>query len=153
MKYPAFMFWPERYWLDAFDLTDAEHGIYLQLLIHQWNTAKCQLPNDDEWLAKKMRRTVAEVAAEVRPVLGRFFQSTGNYLYQAKLLDEFQRLVAMVELIELADGGAGVGFVVAELLFCFPGCVGIGVAFFDEAFPLFERRIGEVVVGVESHLI
>lgn len=95
MRFPAFMFWPERYWLDAYDLTDAEHGIYLRLMIIQWNCPTCRMPNENTWIARKMGRSVQSIENEVRPVLQRFFKSDGNWVWQKKLLDEFERLVRM----------------------------------------------------------
>lgn len=92
MRFPAFMFWPERYWLDAYDLSDAEHGVYLRLLLLQWNAPNCKLPNDDAWLAAKMQRPLTAVGLQVRPIITRFFTTDGNWIWQRKLRDEFDRL-------------------------------------------------------------
>lgn len=92
MRFPAFMFWPERYWLDTYDLSDSEHGIYLRLLLIQWNTPECKIPNDDAWIGAKMQRSVQAIEEQVKPIIHRFFKTNGNWIYQAKLLSEYERL-------------------------------------------------------------
>lgn len=92
MRFPAFMFWPERYWLDTYDLTDAQHGIYLRLLLVQWNTPTCRIPNDEAWIASKMQRSVQALEEQVKPIILRFFKTDGNWIYQTKLLGEHDRL-------------------------------------------------------------
>ena len=92
MRFPAFMFWPERYWLDTYDLSDAEHGIYLRLLIIQWNTPTCRMPNDMAWLAAKMGRSQQDIEIQVKKILTRYCKTDGNWIYQPKLLDEYNRL-------------------------------------------------------------
>lgn len=90
MRFPYFSFWPERYWLDAYDLSDAEHGIYLQVLIHMWNTPGCRIPNDKAWLAGKFKRSEQDIEKQVFPILLRFCKTNGNSWWQVKLQKEYQ---------------------------------------------------------------
>lgn len=91
MRFPAFMFWPERYWLDTYDLSDAEHGRYLRVLILMWNTPNCRIPNDPEWIAAKTGRSLQAFENEIKPILLRFCKTDGNSWWQSKLLAEYQR--------------------------------------------------------------
>lgn len=77
MRFPAFMFWPERYWLDTYDLSDAEHGRYLRLLILLWNTPRCHIPNDPAWIASKTGRSVQAFENEIKPLLTRMCETDG----------------------------------------------------------------------------
>ena len=90
MKYPYFCFWPERYWLDTYDLSDAEHGRYLRLLIIMWNAPRCRIPNDPVWICSKMGRSVQAFDLEIKPILLRFCKTDGNSWCQPKLLEEFE---------------------------------------------------------------
>ena len=82
--YPAMPFWTDAYWADASHLSDAEHGVYLQLLIHAWRTPLCRLPADEKWVARKMKRSVEEYRETVLPILEEFWTCSGNYWTQKK---------------------------------------------------------------------
>lgn len=88
-KFPALPLWTDAYLADTTHLTDAEHGLYLQLLIHAWRSPECRLPNNDEWIARKLRKSVEDVRREVRPIIKEFFESTGNWLVQKRLKKEW----------------------------------------------------------------
>lgn len=71
------------------------------------------------------------------------------------LLDEFKSLEAMVEPVEFTDGRAGIRFVIAELFLFLVGisrleslCAGLGIAGFQEFFPLFE--VGQGFGGISG---
>jgi len=91
MRFPAFMFWPERYWLDTYDLSDAEHGRYLRILMLMWNTPRCRIPDDPAWIATKTGRSVEAFEIEIKPILLRFCKTDGGSWWQAKLLAEYER--------------------------------------------------------------
>lgn len=91
-EFPALQLWTDAYLADCDHLTDAEHGRYLLLLMHMWRAPKRRFPNDDEWLARKFRRSVEQVRTELRPLLAEFFQTTGNWLWHKRLEREFVRL-------------------------------------------------------------
>jgi len=91
MRFPAFMFWPERYWLDTYDLSDAEHGRYLRILMLLWNTPRCHIPADPAWIATKTGRSVEAFETEIKPILLRFCKTDGGSWWQAKLLAEYER--------------------------------------------------------------
>jgi uncharacterized protein YdaU (DUF1376 family) len=88
--FPALPWWTDAYLADCLHLTDAEHGRYMLLLAHMWRSPGCRIPNDDEWLARRFRRTVEEVQDHIRPLIREFCQSNGNWVWQKRLLREWQ---------------------------------------------------------------
>ncbi|KKN77906.1 hypothetical protein LCGC14_0354710 [marine sediment metagenome] len=88
-QFPSLPLWTDAYLADTGHLTDAEHGVYLQLLMMMWRTPECRVPNDDKWLARHFRRTVEEVAQTVRPVIAEFCKNDGNWIAQGRLKDEW----------------------------------------------------------------
>ena len=91
-EYPSLPLFTDAYLADTTHLTDAEHGIYVLLLIHLWRSPDCRIPNDKQWIARKLRKTVEEVADEVMPLVGEFCQTDGNWITQKRLKKEFQYL-------------------------------------------------------------
>ena len=91
-KFPAFPLWTDAYLGDTSHLTVLEHGVYLMLLIHLWRAPKQRVPNDDIWLARRLRMTPEEVASVLRPLLEEFCQSDGNWITQKRLSTEFSYL-------------------------------------------------------------
>lgn len=73
--YPAFPLWTDAYLADTMHLTDAEHGLYLLMLIHLWRTPKQRFPNDDQWLARKFGMTLEQVRTELRPLIKEFLST------------------------------------------------------------------------------
>lgn len=51
-EFPALPFWTDSYLADTRDLTAAQHGAYLLLLMTAWRTKENGLPDDDEKLAR-----------------------------------------------------------------------------------------------------
>ena len=86
--FPALPIWTDAYLADCGHLTDAEHGRYLMLLMLIWRSPDCRIPNDNAWIARKMRRTVEDVQAEVRPIIAEFCQCDGNWIMQKRLSKE-----------------------------------------------------------------
>lgn len=70
-------------------LTPAEDGVYMRLMRLCWRTPGCSLPNDDAWIARKIRLTPAEFDAIARPVIAEFFHVVRGRLVQRRLKDEY----------------------------------------------------------------
>ena len=88
--FPSLPLFTDAYLADAGHLTDAEHGRYFLLLMQMWRTPECRLPNDDEWLARRFRRTVEQVRADLRPIISEFMQTDGNWITQKRLRKEWE---------------------------------------------------------------
>jgi uncharacterized protein YdaU (DUF1376 family) len=88
-EFPSLPLFTDAYLADTEHLDDAQHGIYLRLLMLMWRTPGCRIPNDDDWIARRMRKPVESVRRNVRPILEEFCCSTGNWLIQKRLRKEF----------------------------------------------------------------
>jgi len=88
-EFPALPLWTDAYIGDCSHLTDAEHGVYLQILILLWRAPKQRIPNDPEWLARKFRRSLEECQKTVMPVVKEFCQTDGNWITQKRISKEF----------------------------------------------------------------
>lgn len=88
-KFPHIPFWVDAWTADTSHLTRCERGTYLDLLVLMWRSPGCRVPNDDAWLSKHMRMTPSEVANELRPLIAEFCQTSGNWLTQKRLVQEF----------------------------------------------------------------
>jgi uncharacterized protein YdaU (DUF1376 family) len=86
-------------YIDDFDgatahLTCEEEGAYMRLIKLAWRTPGCSLPNDDAWIARKIRMTPEQFAAVAKPVLGEFFKLVRGRWVQGRLKKESDKLVA-----------------------------------------------------------
>lgn len=73
-------------------LTAAEDGVYSRLLRLCWRTPGCSLPNDDAWIARKIRLSAAEFAKVAKPVIEEFFSVQRGRLIQKRLKAEYENI-------------------------------------------------------------
>jgi uncharacterized protein YdaU (DUF1376 family) len=71
-------------------LTDSEHGIYLQLLMLMWQSPGCRIPDDDDWIARRLRRNADAVRSHVRPLMREFCVAHNGWVTQKRLQQEWQ---------------------------------------------------------------
>lgn len=90
--YPAIPLFTDSYMRDCGHLSDAEHGRYFLLLMLMWQTPRCRIPNDPQWIARKLRRSVKDYEEQVLPLIKEFCSSSGNWITQKRLLREYNRL-------------------------------------------------------------
>lgn len=93
---PFFPLATDAFLADCEHLSDAEVGGYMRLLIALWRAPQQRLPNNDEWLARKFRRDVERVKAELRPLVDEFCQSDGNWITQKRISKEYKRAVKAI---------------------------------------------------------
>jgi uncharacterized protein YdaU (DUF1376 family) len=89
-EFPALPLWTDAYLADCGHLSDAENGRYIFILLAMWRAPNQRLPNDDDWLARKFRKTVEEVKTDLRPLIREFCQCDGNWITQKRLLREWE---------------------------------------------------------------
>lgn len=89
-EFAALPLFTDAYIADTDHLTDVEHGRYLRLLILMWRSPQCRIPNDNEWIARRFKRTVDEVEKDFRPIIAEFIQTDGNWLFQKRLQKEWE---------------------------------------------------------------
>jgi uncharacterized protein YdaU (DUF1376 family) len=88
-QYPYLPLFVTDYRSKTDHLTDAEHGIYLQILMLMWQSPDCRIPNDDEWIARRLRRDIDAVRTHVRPVIKEFCLTRHKWLTQKRLRQEW----------------------------------------------------------------
>ena len=88
-EFPALPIWTDAYMLDCGHLSDAEHGRYFLLLMLIWRSPECRIPNEPDWIARKLKRSVAEYEKDVLPLVKEFCKTTGNWITQKRLTKEF----------------------------------------------------------------
>jgi uncharacterized protein YdaU (DUF1376 family) len=93
-QFPSLMLWTDAWIADTRHLTRSERGTYLDLLILMWRTPGCRVPNDNDWLAKRLKMSEAEIVAELRPIIVEFCQTDGNWIFQKRLQKEFRYRLA-----------------------------------------------------------
>jgi len=55
-----------------------------------WMTPGCSLPNDDQWIARRMRCDADTFERVVKPVIEEFFRVEKGRLFSPRLMDEYQ---------------------------------------------------------------
>jgi uncharacterized protein YdaU (DUF1376 family) len=79
---------------DTKHLSRAARGLYMDLLILCWRSPGCRVPNDVDWISRKLACTSKEHAVLMQ-CISEFMSSDGNYLFQKRLLKEFQYSLKM----------------------------------------------------------
>lgn len=89
-QYPALPLFTDAIMADCYHLSDAEFGLYSRILILMWRTPNCRIPNDSEWIAKRLGRTALQFDTEIRPILKEFCICDGNFWTQKRLSKEYE---------------------------------------------------------------
>tara|TARA_A100000172_G_scaffold80712_1_gene71058 strand:- start:722 stop:1459 length:738 start_codon:yes stop_codon:yes gene_type:complete len=89
-KFPHLPLWTDAYMADTLHLTHEEHGLYLMLLMTIWRSPDCKIPNDFEWVKRRLRATDDQMENLVRNLLDEFFTTTGNHITQKRLKEEYE---------------------------------------------------------------
>jgi uncharacterized protein YdaU (DUF1376 family) len=91
-KFPALPLFTDAFLADTAHLSMAELGIYVRLLIMMWRTPGCRIPNDDEWISRRLHVSVEDVQKLVRPLISEFCKTHNNFCTQHRLSREFEFL-------------------------------------------------------------
>lgn len=90
--YPALPLWTDAYLADTDHLTLVEHGAYFRLLMLMWRSPSCRIPNDPNWIIRRLRIDLDTFENVVKPVIDEFCTSTGNWITQKRLSEEIEYL-------------------------------------------------------------
>lgn len=88
--FAALPLFTDAYLADCGHLSDAEHGRYLLLLMLMWRSPGCRVPNDLEWLGRKLRRSPGLVDDQIMPLVREFCDCSGNWITQKRLAKEYE---------------------------------------------------------------
>lgn len=92
MTHPYMPLYVDDYEAATAHLTAEEDGIYSRLLRLCWRTPGCSLPNDDAWIARKIRLSAADFAKVAKPVIEEFFIVQRGRLVQKRLKAEYENI-------------------------------------------------------------
>lgn len=87
------------YLADTLHLSTREHGAYLLLIMHYWQSGK-PLPDDDARLARILRMTIHEWES-IRPVLEPFFDVHSGCWHHGRIQKELSHMAARSEVQRL----------------------------------------------------
>ena len=82
------------YEADTAHLTIEEDGAYNRLLRLCWRSPNCMIPNDPEWIARKMRVDLETFHRLVLPLINEFFDVENSMVFSPRALLEFERINA-----------------------------------------------------------
>jgi uncharacterized protein YdaU (DUF1376 family) len=92
MSIPYLPLFVADYELDTGHLSFEENGVYMRLLMLCWRTPECSIPNDPEWVSKRLRIDGETFERSVLPVLGEFFKVSKGRFFNPRLLEEWTRI-------------------------------------------------------------
>ena len=88
MSLPYFPMYPADFEADTSHLTLEEDGAYNRLLRLMWMTPGCSLPDDNAWIARRMRADADAFQRVVLPVIEEFFRREKGRLFSPRLRKE-----------------------------------------------------------------
>jgi uncharacterized protein YdaU (DUF1376 family) len=83
--------YPTDFEADTSHLTLEEDGAYNRLLRLMWMTHGCSLPDNQAWIARRMRVSMQEFESIVLPVIDEFFTRSGGRILSKRLREEFEK--------------------------------------------------------------
>ncbi len=95
-KFPHLPLFVESYTSDAGHLTFEEHGMYLSLMMLMWKTPGCRIPNDMDWIRRRLRATEDEMIT-IDLIIDEFMHRTGNWITQKRLQKEYDYVQKSVD--------------------------------------------------------
>ncbi len=87
---------------DCSHLSDEEFGRYMRLLIIMWRSPGCRIPNDPQWVCKRLRIDPLQYHAKVKPIIDEFCTCNADakhneWIMQKRLSKEYEHVKASVE--------------------------------------------------------
>lgn len=88
-EFPALPLFTDAITADCGHLTDEEFGRYMRLLILMWRSPQCRVPDDPNWLAKRLRVDALAYALHIQPLMQEFCTLDAGWWTQKRLQKEF----------------------------------------------------------------
>ena len=79
---------------DTYHLTLEEHGAYTLLMMLCWRSPGCSIPDDSEWIQRRMQVSENQIKMCVRPIVNEFFARKNGRIFQKRLSREYDRALA-----------------------------------------------------------
>ncbi len=90
-------FWVRDYLGDTGHLTLAERGAFQMLMCLAWDASSCSIPNDPEWIKRRLRVDDEEFERDVQPVIAEFWTCEDGRLFQKRQRKEWFEAKASAE--------------------------------------------------------
>lgn len=103
-EFPAFLFYPEDFEAGTSEMTNAEVGMYMRLLCHQWH--KGFVPNDPDRIASITRSKPGEMETSWPHVLPKF-KDCGKGQLKNQRLEKIRAELKKLKRVRSASGKAG----------------------------------------------
>ncbi len=85
---PYFLLDVADYEADTVHLSIAEDGTFIRLLRLCWRQPGHAMPNDAEWIKRKMRASDEEYSRLIEPIIAEFFAVQDGRIFSERLLTE-----------------------------------------------------------------
>jgi len=92
-EFPALPLFTDAVVADCYHLTDTEFGRYMRILILMWRTPNCRVPNDPNWISKRINCDALAYAEHIHPIMQEFCkiitEDGSKYWIQKRLRKEY----------------------------------------------------------------
>lgn len=99
--FPSLPLFTDAILADTDHLNDEEFGLYMRILILMWRTPGCRIPNDENWLKKRLKHAshtpLLNNSNGIMETLKEFCKCDGNFWTQKRLLKEYNYLKSIKE--------------------------------------------------------
>lgn len=92
MSIPYLPLYVADYEADTAHLSIEEDGAYTRLLRLCWRTPGCSVPDDADWIMRRLRVTRSEYDRVVEPIIAEFFQRAKGRVFSPRLQREKDRI-------------------------------------------------------------
>lgn len=88
-EFPSLPLFTDAITADCAHLSDEEFGRYMRLLIIMWRSPMCRVPDDPNWLAKRLRVDALAYQLHIHPLMQEFCILDAGWWTQKRLQKEF----------------------------------------------------------------
>lgn len=71
-EFPALPLFTDAVVADCYHLTDEEFGRYMRILILMWRTPQCRIPDDPNWISKRINCDAIAYRLHIHPIMQEF---------------------------------------------------------------------------------
>lgn len=95
--FPSLPLFTDAVTADCSHLTDEEFGRYMRLLILMWRTPGCKIPDDPNWISKRMRVDALAYHLHMHTIMQEFCTLSDGYWTQKRLYKEYLYVQGVTE--------------------------------------------------------
>ncbi len=95
--FPSLPLFTDAVTADCSHLTDEEFGRYMRILILMWRTPGCKIPDDPNWISKRMRVDALAYHVHMQTIMQEFCTLSDGYWTQKRLMKEYLYVQGVTE--------------------------------------------------------